>query len=119
MPLKELLAGIMPTIDDLPLGDHNKYAQNVEQTSKEPLQYRDDKHIAGPARTEVNIPSYPSHIRSFSGEDLTNVTWSDFPELNSKRSSCFGSAGLSSRFGDTPQLTALKQRLDNMGKEKE
>lgn len=69
---------IMPEISDIPIDDHNRYAQQVEQQRKEPIQYRDDRQVAGPAQIDVKIPSYPSQIKGFTGEEECHITFSAF-----------------------------------------
>jgi len=109
----------MPTIDDLPLDSHNQYAKNVEQQRHEPLKFNEDRQVVGPARVDVNAPSYPSEVRSLVGEDLCNAQWSAFPALPeeiAKRSNCF-SSDLIPRLGSQEALIAIKQRLDKLSKE--
>ncbi len=106
----------MPTIDDLPLDSHKDYARRIEDQRRETLQFSEDRRVAGPAQVDVNVPSYPSEIKSLLGDDRTYSRWSDFPALPeelSKRSNCF-SSDLVPRLGSQQELIALKQRLDKL-----
>ncbi len=105
----------MAEIHDVSMDDHNKYAQRIEQQRREPLQYTDDRQVAGPAKVDVTTPSYPSQIESLMGEDLCNLPWSVFPAIPddlTKRTNCFSSELIPRLPQET--LDSVQKRLDTL-----
>lgn len=111
----------MPTIDDIPMDSHNEYAKHVQQQTTGPIQYKEDRWVAGPAQADVTAPSYPSQINAFTGEDLCNLPYSAFsppPESTQKRTSCFSPNGLIPSLGSQESLMALQEKLNTLGNQK-
>ncbi len=104
------------TIDNLPIGNNNRWAQDQEALANGPA-VKEDRLVAGPARADVTEPAYISHISTFTGQDQINIPWSiiEPPSIYSAKTNLF-TQDLIPRMGNNEKLEAVKNRLKSLPK---
>lgn len=103
------------TIDDLPISNNNRYAEDQASLEKAP-RIREDIHIVGPAQADVLASSYVSAVRAFVGQDQTNVPIATFepPTIyGEKRTNLFKDEVIP-RLGNNEKLQLVKERLETL-----
>jgi len=104
------------TIDNLPLGNNNRWAQDQEALASAPA-IKEDRFVVGPARADVTEPAYLSQISAFTGQDQVNVRWAliEPPAIYGAKTNLF-TEDLIPRMGNNEKLEILKDRLKSLPK---
>lgn len=106
----------MATIDDLPINNNERWAQDQKALESGP-KIQEGRHVVGQAQVDVTEPSYPSAVDALIGQDKTILPWAMIappPESISAKPSNLFKDELMPRLGDNPKLELIKTRLQSL-----